>query len=119
MKIKRYLCLTDGGGLDQADDGVLVPIDNFRGADLSGANTFVGRRIILHFIEPGDDNASKTSRIGIDHKPGKNREAMDQITTAFCSTSKDGFLLLDNDNDVFLPGSYNNVITGCFATMEV
>jgi len=119
MKIKRYLCLTDGGELDQADDGVLVPVDNFRGADLSGANGFIGSRIILHFVEPGDDHATKTSRLLINHKPGKNREAMDQITTAFCSTPKDGFLLLDSDNDVFLPGSYNNVITGCSATMEI
>lgn len=118
MKIKKFLCVTDGGGLDQADDGILVPVDNFRGADLSGANGFAGSRIILHFVEPGDDYIDKTSRIGVTHKPGKNRECMEQVTTAFCSNPKDGFLLLDVDNNIFLPGSYNNVITSCFATME-
>lgn len=112
MAINRYAYFTKGDGSDAAGDAVMVPVDNFTGAEVS-----LDDELVLNFKRVTAAFASDVSVFTIVHDTGASRECMEQVAAAFSSNPKDGFIsIADVDKDGhgrFFAETGTNVIIDC------
>ncbi len=92
--INKFAYFAIGSDIDAAGDAIMVPVDNFVGAEISLDDV-----LLLNFKDVGDLFASKESVFSLVHDTGYSRQAMEQVAAAFASTPKDGFIsMVDVDN---------------------
>ena len=93
--INKFAYFAIGSDLDAAGDAIMVPVDNFVGAEISLDDV-----LILNFKDVGANFATAQSVFSITHDTGATRQAIEQVSNAFASTPKDGFIsMVDVDND--------------------
>ena len=110
MTINKYAYFTTGQGANAAGEAVMLPVDNFVGAEISVDDT-----LLLNFVDVGASFSTAQSIINIIHDVGASRECMEQLAAAFASNPKDGFIsIVDADSDGhgrFFAETGANVIT--------
>ena len=93
--INKFAYFAIGSDIDTAGDAVMVPVDNFVGAEIS-----LDDALILNFKDVGASFATAQSVFTLVHNVGASQQAIEQVSAAFASTPKDGFIsMVDVDND--------------------
>ena len=92
--INKFAYFAIGSDIDTAGDAVMVPVDNFVGAEIS-----LDDALILNFKDVGASFATAQSVFTLVHDTGATTQAMEQVAAAFASTPKNGFIsMVDVDN---------------------
>jgi len=93
--INKFAYFAIGSDIDTAGDAVMVPVDNFVGAEIS-----LDDALLLNFKDVGASFATAQSVFTLVHDVGASQQAMEQVAAAFASTPKDGFIsMVDVDNN--------------------
>tara|TARA_R110000823_G_C15894817_1_gene496328 strand:+ start:456 stop:806 length:351 start_codon:yes stop_codon:yes gene_type:complete len=112
MAINKYAYFAVGSGANAAGEAVMVPVDNFTGAEISLDDT-----LTVNFKRVTSAFASDASIFSLEHDTGASRECMEQVAAAFSSNPKDGFIsIADVDKDGhgrFFAETGANVIIDC------
>tara|TARA_R100000541_G_C1887586_1_gene83180 strand:+ start:400 stop:738 length:339 start_codon:yes stop_codon:yes gene_type:complete len=99
--INKFAYFAKGSDMDAAGDAIMVPVDNFVGAEISLDDV-----LLVNFKAVAAGFSTVQSVFSVSHEIGKSREAIEQIAAAFASTPKNGFIsMVDVDNKDFAMAS--------------
>ena len=109
MKLRKFIYVSDGGGLDQADEAVMIPVDLVTGIELANIANKQGSHIVLTAKELHNQHAINVSEVFFECETGRIKEAFEQVVSALNSNPKDGFIVFDQDTLEFTATGRNYI----------
>tara|TARA_Y100000004_G_scaffold100634_1_gene112786 strand:+ start:494 stop:850 length:357 start_codon:yes stop_codon:yes gene_type:complete len=109
MKLRKFIYASNGGGVDQADEAVMIPVDSVTGIELANNAGNQGSHIVLTAKEMHNQHTINVSEIFFECETGRIKEALDQVVSALNSNPKDGFIVFDKDTPEFMATGRNYI----------
>ena len=112
MKLRKFLYVSTGNGVNGADEALLLPVDKITGIEVSDFSTNSptegqGAEIVLNVAELDDEHASKVGEDYFTTLFCNIKEAIAQVCAALNSNPKNGFIVFDEDTNYFSPTGKN------------